>query len=166
MKQRKLSNEEIGNLIGMFTVLVHAAELCITPIEGHFKLVYEDDVRYRNACLIKGEEYANKKLADTVENAVRWKSGSRIGKTLKVMQQMQKALEPFTADSVTTKEGGMKADMYDCLHNDANLICRLFCLLTNCRAHEDWLKIESALKVYAKEKIISDDIIELFSPKN
>lgn len=161
----RLSQKELDTLTGMMIVLFHAGERCVQIIENEFVAQQRDTQEYKQLVSMVGKARAEAWLQETCKKVLRHDDKMRVRTIIKQADDLRANISRLTDMAVSIGNGEDVVDNFDALINDANIICRLMCYYSNATTDEMLVKMESTLRLLAKGKRVSDNIMELFEPK-
>lgn len=164
-QNQRLTDEDLDKLSGLMILGFHIAELACSKMEYEYATRYKGE-QYAAAVKAYGKAYADKLVLDAVKKEVRNDERLKIGELLKAFDNVKVRMEKITNTALDTRsEDASYIEVYDALHNNMNYWCYIYLLMSNLTNGDDFLKIESQIKLLAKGDSISERVISLFEDR-
>ena len=159
------TQEDLNVYTAMMSIFFHAAELCLTEVEQAYTKQYNDSREYQIMQKKYGKIKAAEMLKGVVNSALRNNDKYRLGKLIGVLRRAEAELQNHTAFSMNCFSSNSKEYIktFDMLQADAKFVCRLYALIGNVPI-SNVIKVESAIKLLAKENYVSDRVLNSFAP--
>ena len=156
--------EDIKTLESLFIVEMHSAERIFRLIETGMETIYRESKDYKALVKKHGKPAADQIVRHYTHQVLTQDEQYNIGQLLKVCKTLHHFMDRLTIAGIEmnpgTKDKGRKeAEMFDALQSDSNLLAYRHALMVNIPDTED-IKVDSTLKLLAKDHTVSDRIIE------
>ena len=156
--------EDIKTLESLFIVEMHSAERIFRLIETGMETIYRESKDYKALVKRHGKPAADQIVRHYTHQVLTQDEQYNIGQLLKVCKTLHHFMDRLTIAGIEmnpgTKDKGRKeAEMFDALQSDSNLLAYRHALMVNIPDTED-IKVDSTLKLLAKDHTVSDRIIE------
>ena len=164
-QNQRLTDEDLDKLSGLMILGFHIAELACSKMEYEYATRYKGE-QYADAVKAYGKAYADKLVLDAVKKEVRNDERHKIGDLLNAFESVKIKMEKLTSSALEAREDDASyIEVYDALHNNVNYWSYIYLLMSNFTNGDDFLKIESQIKLLAKGNSVSDRVIKLFDNK-
>ena len=156
--------EDIKTLESLFIVEMHSAERIFRLIETGMETIYRESKDYKALVKRHGKPAADQIVRHYTHQVLTQDEQYNIGQLLKVCKTLHHFMDRLTIAGIEmnpgTKDKGRKeAEMFDALQSDSNLLAYRHALMVNIPDTED-IKVDSTLKLLAKDHTVSERIIE------
>ena len=156
--------EDIKTLESLFIVEMHSAERIFRVIENGLADIYRQSKDYKQLVKKHGKPAADQIVRHYTHQVLTQDEQYNIGQLLKVCKTLHHFMDRLTIAGIEmnpgTKDKGRKeAEMFDALQSDSNLLAYRHALMVNIPDTED-IKVDSTLKLLAKDHTVSERIIE------
>lgn len=157
------TQEDLNVYTAMMSIFFHAAELCLVEIEHAYTATYNNSIEYQRLQKKYGKIKAQEMLNGIVYKALRNNDKYRLGKLIETLKRAEAELQNHTAFSMNCFSSDSKEMIktFDMLQADAKFVCKLYALIGNVPI-SDIIKVESAIKLLAKEKYVSSRVLNAF----
>ena len=160
--------EDLKTLESLFIVEMHSAERIFRLIESGMETIYRESKDYKALVKKHGKPAADQIVRHYTHQVLTQDEQYNIGQLLKVCKTLHHYMDRLTIAGIEmnpgTKDKGRKeAEMFDALQSDSNQLAYVHALLSNV-PEQDMLRVISTLKVLAKDKMVSDQIIDRLKP--
>lgn len=164
-----LSKEEIKTLESMLIVSAHEMNVILNAIELGLFRIYKESKDYKKLVKMYGKTNADEIVKATTHQQLTQDETYQIGKILQKIGELKYLFDRLTGAGTAitpgTKDKEMKEmEMFEALMNDANLFAWRHAMMCNIPAEDD-IKLDSTLKLLAKDHRVSDNIIARFVRK-
>ena len=159
----KLTDYDLDVLSNMMLVFFHAGERCLQVCEQHFVTEHRASNDYKALCKRIGKPAADMFLKERAHNMLQHETKFKYGEIIKRAEQLKALMDKVTSVAIGhTREDINPIEAYDYLHADVNWLCKIYAMITNCKYQSDALKIESTVKMLAKDNRTSEQVINSF----
>ena len=160
--------EDIKTLESLFIVEMHAAERIFRLIETGMETIYRESKDYKALVKKHGKPASDQIVRHYTHQVLTQDEQYNIGQLLKVCKTLHHYMDRLTIAGIemnpgTEDKGRKEMEMFDALQADSNQLAYVHALLSNV-PESDMLKVISTLKVFAKDKMVSDQIIDRLKP--
>ena len=160
--------EDIKTLESLFIVEMHSAERIFRLVENGMADIYRESKDYKALVKKHGKPAADQIVRHYIHQVLTQDEQYNIGQLLKVCKTLHHYMDRLTIAGIEmnpgTKDKGRKEmEMFDALQSDSNQLAYVHALLSNV-PESDMLRVISTLKVLAKDKMVSDQIIDRLKP--
>ncbi len=164
----KLTVQEKDVLVSIFIIFMHAAERCVTILEQSYEEEYKDSQDYQRLKKQYGPAVADEMLRTTTQRLLRQDEKLQVGKLLQSAKDFQSKMEKLSA--ISSRFAGEEENsftfmqVFDYIQHDINFLLRVYSYIINCKDKDDEIKIETTLKMIAKDNKVPERLIDLFRP--
>ena len=159
---KQLTPQEMDALTGMMIVLFHAGERCSQIIMQQYAAQYKASQDYKVLCKRCGKAQADLIVQEQTEKILTQADKLQVKRIVKQAEDLQRSIEKMTTIAIQVGDQANACDNFDALLNDANNVCKLTGYYANIITEEDMLKADSALKLLAKGKRVSEKVMQQF----
>lgn len=162
----RISDEDLDVLSGLMSLGFPLAERAMYHMEQEYSFRYHGSKAYQQLALGAGKIFADSVVKDDVIKQLRHDKRNEIGRLLESFKMTQARMDKFTQSIMKDRKDNVNVgDLYDALHANTNYWGYIFLLLSNVKDKEDYIKIESYIKLLAKGNSVSDTVLSLFEGK-
>lgn len=163
IQRSDMTEKDIDMLSNMMLIFFHAGEKCLQIVEDHFVKEHRASQEYKEIKKRVGKIAADEILKTHVKDVLRHDMKFKYGEVIKRAEQLKQMMDTITLASIGASAKDIdSAEAYDLLHHDVNWLCKFYAYVTNITSESDAVKLESAVKMYAKGNMISEKIMDKF----
>ncbi len=156
-----LNKHDLDRATALMIIFFHAGERMMRLVEEHYEAEYRAGDDYRKLSKIYGKVQADAIVKKMTREIIRGDERMKLGRILKHIESIHTLMDGVTTTGITVhSDDTTAADSFDALMHDAKQACYISALMTNIR-EEDMLKAVSTLKILAKDKNVSHELLEM-----
>lgn len=164
-----LTLSDIKTLESLFIVEMHSAERIFRLVENGMETIYRESKDYKALVKKHGKPAADKIVTTYTHRVLSQDEQFNIGQLLKVCKTLHHYMDRLTIAGIemnpgTEDKGRKEMEMFDALQADSNQLAYVHALLSNV-PEENEIKMISTLKALAKDKTVSQAILERLETK-
>lgn len=162
--KNRLTDDDLDKLAGVVSLGLHLAQSALTKMKHEYSRRYDGSAEYRRVCKTHGKIFADHAVECAIIKSLYGDDRNKVGQIIKAIERVEylmDALSDSTIQASYKSDGVDDMKIYDIIHNNVEYWEELFLRMSNFTSPDDFIKINSAVKLYAKGDNVSDRIFAL-----